>query len=80
MTESEAELKRKLLRWKNRIKAKCLKLNFGKTKVMTEGKSLDTFEEFDSHSFGVCGKGLGDNPISSIRLFGVYMNNSNKKW
>ena len=35
MAKSEAGLKQKLLKWKSRMEAKGLKVNVGKTKVMT---------------------------------------------
>ena len=55
MAKSEAELKQKLLRWRNRIVAKGLKVNV----VMTGGEGLCTIKEFGSYPCRVHGKSVG---------------------
>ena len=62
MAESEAELKQKLL---NRIEAEGLEVIVGKTKIMTGGEGLGTTEEFGSHLYEECDKGVGHNSIKS---------------
>ena len=56
MVESEAELNQNLLRWKNRMQAKSLEVNVGKTDVTGSHLSLIPGP-------GVCGTGVGDNSI-----------------
>ena len=56
MAESEPELKEKLLRWRSRMEAKGLKVNFEKTEVMNRGEGLSTIQEFGYHLCGVCAR------------------------
>ena len=45
--------------------AKGLKVNVGKTKVMTGGEGLGTIEEFGTYPCRVCGKGVEVNSAAS---------------
>ena len=45
VAESEEELWRKLSEWKERVEAKGLRLNIGKTKILISDANLDTLQE-----------------------------------
>ena len=63
MAESIEELKGKVLRWKECMEAKGLKMNIGKTKVMVSGKNCGDVERLGKWPCTVCGKGVGSNSI-----------------
>ena len=45
------------------MKAKGLRVNMGKTKIMISGKNLHFLRDSGKHSCGVCRKGVGSNSI-----------------
>ena len=53
MAESEVVIKQKLQRWKSRIEAMGLRVNVGKTEVMTGSEG--SLEEFGSRFSHLCG-------------------------
>ena len=57
------ELLSKLGNWKKQMKAKGLRVNMGKTKIMISGKNLHFLRDSGKHSCGVCRKGVGSNSI-----------------
>ena len=61
MAESTEELKEKVVRWKECIEAKGLKMNTGKTKVMVSGKNSSHAEKLGKWPKSICGKGFGNN-------------------
>ena len=61
MAESVEDLKEKVLRWKDCMEVKGLKVNIGKTKVMVSGKNCGAFEKmWNGHV--LYGEGLGITP------------------
>jgi len=63
MAESEERLCDKIVKWKSGLKAKGLKMNAGKTKVMFRCSMKDRVEEKGKWPCGVCKKGVGNNAI-----------------
>ena len=63
MAESIEELKEKVIRWKECMEAKGLRMNTDKTKVMVSGKSKGYVEKLGKLPCAVCGKGTGGNSI-----------------
>ena len=63
MAESVEDLKEKVLRWKECMEVKGLKVNLVKTKVMVSGKNCGAIEKMGEWSCTVCGKGVGDNSV-----------------
>ena len=70
MAESIEELKWKVLRWKECMEAKGLKMNIGKTKVMVSGKNCGDVERLGKWSCTVCGKGVESNAIRCMGCSG----------
>ncbi|XP_065315796.1 uncharacterized protein LOC135924631 [Gordionus sp. m RMFG-2023] len=66
MANSEGELRDKVSKWKMTMKAKGLKMNASKTKVMIGGENLK-IEESGKWPCGVCGKGVARNSIQCTR-------------
>ena len=71
MAESIVELKEKVLRWKECMEAKGLKVNTGKTKVMVSGKNCGDVERLGKLPCTVCGKGTGNNSIRCTGCSGM---------
>lgn len=63
MAESMGELKEKVLRWKECMETKGLKVNISKTKVMVSGKNCGDVERTGKWPCVVCGKGVGNNSV-----------------
>ena len=63
MAESEDELRIKFLKWKENMECKGLKVNIGKTKVMTGGEGTGTVEESGKWPCSVCKRGVGSNSL-----------------
>ena len=63
MAESIENLRENVLRWKECMEAKGLKVNIGKTKVMVSGKNCGDIERTGKWPCAVCGKGVGSNSI-----------------
>ena len=63
MAESIEKLKWNLLRWKECMEVKGLKLNIVKTKVMVSGKNCGDVERPGKWPCTVCGKGVWSNAI-----------------
>src|SRR5260221_7245479 len=63
MSESEEDLREKLLKWKVGMEAKGLMVNVGKTKIMVGGCGMGDVEESGKWHCGVCGKGVGSNSL-----------------
>ena len=70
MAESIEELKGKVLRWKQYMEAKGLKVNIGKTKVKVSGKNCGDVERLETLPCTVCGKGVGSISIRCTRCNG----------
>mgnify|MGYP007071599789 CR=1 FL=1 len=70
MAESSEELKEKVMRWKECMEAKGLKMNTGKTKVMVSGKNSGYVERLGKWPCSICGKGVGSNSIRCIGCSG----------
>ena len=63
VAQSKEELREKVLRWKECMELKGLKVNIGKTKVMRSGKSGGERVKTGRWPCAVCGKGAGANSI-----------------
>ena len=63
MAESEERLCDKIVKWKSGLKAKGLKMNAGKTKVMFSCSMKDRVEEKGKWPCGVCKKRVDNNTI-----------------
>jgi len=63
MAKNIGELRDKILRWKEGMEAKGLKVNVGKTKVMIAGEGKVAEEEPSKWPCAVCKKGVGRNSI-----------------
>ena len=70
MAESIQELKWKVLKWKECMEVKGLKMNIGKTKVMVSGKNCGGVERLGKWPCTVCEKGVGSNSIRCIGCSG----------
>ena len=62
MAESVEDLKEKVLRWKDCMEVKGLKVNIGKTKVMVSGKNCGAIEKMGTLSCTVCER-VGNNLV-----------------
>ena len=63
VAQSKEELREKVLRWKECMELKGLKVNIEKTKVMRSGKSGGEIVKTGRWPCAVCGKGVGANSI-----------------
>src|SRR5580700_2994037 len=63
MAKNIGELRDKILRWKEGMEGKGLKVNVGKTKVMIAGEGRVVVEEPSKWPCAVCKKGVGRNSI-----------------
>ena len=63
VAQSKEELREKVLRWKECMDLKGLKVNIEKTKVMRSGKSGGEIVKTGRWPCAVCGKGVGANSI-----------------
>jgi hypothetical protein len=61
------ELKDKILRWKETMEAKGLKVNIGKTKVMLSCDGPSEVSESGRWPCGVCRTGVGSNSVECTR-------------
>ena len=61
--ESIEERKENVLRWKECMDVKGLKVNIGQTKVMVSGKNCGAIEKMGKWPCTVCGKGVGNNSV-----------------
>ena len=52
-----------MIRWKECMEAKGMRINTGKTKVMVSGKKKSNLEQLGKLPCTVCGKGTGGNSI-----------------
>ena len=66
IAESEEELKRKMVTWKNEMEKKGLKVNIGKTKVMCSEYGMGRVNKTSNYPCGVCGFGVGEENSNSI--------------
>ena len=63
LAESKAELLEKIVRWKEGMERKGLRVNMGKTKVMRCEFGSGQAEDSGKWPCGVCRKGVGSNSI-----------------
>src|SRR3989441_1519854 len=63
MTESKAELEKRLLEWIIRLKGKGVRVNIGKTKVMNCKVGVGQVENSGKYPCGICRKGVAENSI-----------------
>ena len=61
IAETEDELKMKLIKWETNLKAKGLRVNMRKTKIMVNRVDLQTLKNSGKYPYSVCGKGVGSN-------------------
>ena len=66
ITESPEELKQTLILWKTNMEGKGLRVNMGKTKIPISGLVLDVLRKSGKQPCGVCLKGVGKIPFSSV--------------
>ena len=66
IADSEEELKRKMVTWKNAMEKKGLKVNIGKTKVMCSEYGVGRVNKTSNYPCGVCGFGVGEENSNSI--------------
>ena len=70
VAQSKEELREKVLRWKECMELKGLKINIEKTKVMRSGKSGGEIVKTGRWPCAVCGKGVGANSIQCTDCYG----------
>ena len=63
IADSLEECVRRLLKWKEAMEKKGLRVNAGKTKVMICGTGLDCLQSSAEYPCGVCCTGVGNNSI-----------------
>ena len=63
IADSLEECVRRLLKWKEAMEKKGLRLNAGKTKVMICGTGLDLLQSSGEYPCAVCRTGVGNNSI-----------------
>ena len=66
VAQSKEGLREKVLRWKECMELKGLKLNIEKTKVMRSGKSGGEIVDTGRRPCAVCRKGIGANSIQVV--------------
>ena len=70
IAESMDGLKEKIMRWKECVEVKGLRVNVGKTKVMISGQGCGEVEKTGKRPCAVCGKGVGRNSIQCTKCDG----------
>ena len=70
VAQSLEELSERIVRWKESMEAKGLKVNVGKTKVMRSGKGGGQIEKVGKWPCTICGKGVGVNSIQCTSCMG----------
>ena len=63
MAETEEALRDKIIKWKDCLGSKGLKMNLKKTKVMVSRRDLGVVEKSGKWPCSICGKGVGRNSI-----------------
>ena len=63
IADTEEELRRKLLLWKQGMEAKGLRVNSAKTKILVSGKNLNTLHDSGKFPCSVCRKEVSNNSI-----------------
>ena len=66
VAQSKEELREKVLRWKECMELKGLKINIEKTKMMKSGKSGGEIVKTGRWQCAVCGKVLGQTPFNAL--------------
>jgi len=63
IAETEDDLIKRLNEWKYNLENRGMRVNMNKTKVMISGEWQKVMQKAVRYPCGVCGRGIGNNPI-----------------